>query len=124
MIRLAEARARCELREWVTVADAADAVDLVKESMFDSYSNDAGVADFRRASGRSGGALGEAKRLMGAMEARGRERGDVWFSMAEVCLLADELRLAVPCVMTLVDRLNEAGDLLKVGRKYRLLGVV
>ena len=48
----------------------------------------------------------------------------MWFSMAEVCLLADELRLAVPCVMTLVDRLNEAGDLLKVGRKYRLLGVV
>ncbi len=53
MIRLAEARAKCELRESVTAADAMDVVDIMKESLFDIFSDEFGHVDFRRSRGLS-----------------------------------------------------------------------
>lgn len=42
LIRLSEARAKVELREWVSEADARDVVDLMRESLFDAATDDFG----------------------------------------------------------------------------------
>ena len=53
LVRLAEARARVELREVATEADAADVVDLMRQTLFDEFVDEAGLLDFRRAGGKS-----------------------------------------------------------------------
>ena len=42
MIRLAEARAKIELREYVTKRDAEDVVEMVKMSLFDAVTDEFG----------------------------------------------------------------------------------
>jgi DNA helicase MCM8 len=42
LIRLSEARAKMELRDWVTEADATDVVDLMRESLFDAATDEFG----------------------------------------------------------------------------------
>jgi DNA helicase MCM8 len=55
MVRLAEARAKLELVEplWVTREHAADVVEIMKESLYDLFSDEHGHVDFRRTSGMS-----------------------------------------------------------------------
>eukprot|EP00124_Ichthyophonus_hoferi_P000656 Ihof_evm3s26 gene=Ihof_evmTU3s26 len=48
LIRLAEARARVELREVVTREDALDVIQIMKYSLFDTYSDGNGNFDFSR----------------------------------------------------------------------------
>jgi DNA helicase MCM8 len=45
LIRLSEARAKIELREWVTEADTADVVELMRESLFDAATDEFGWVD-------------------------------------------------------------------------------
>ncbi|KAJ9065482.1 DNA replication licensing factor mcm8, variant 2 [Entomophthora muscae] len=54
LVRLAEARAKMELRESVTEQDAYDVVELMKLSLFDAYADDEGVLDFQRSQHGSG----------------------------------------------------------------------
>jgi len=42
MVRLSEARAKMELRDYVTAADARDVVELMKESLFDAATDEFG----------------------------------------------------------------------------------
>ncbi|KAG6580586.1 putative DNA helicase MCM8, partial [Cucurbita argyrosperma subsp. sororia] len=51
LVRLAEARARVDLREKITVQDTMDVVEIIKESLYDKYADEHGVLAF----GRSGG---------------------------------------------------------------------
>ena len=53
LVRLAEARARVELRAVATVADAGDVVDLMRQTLFDEFVDEAGLLDFKRAGGKS-----------------------------------------------------------------------
>eukprot|EP00002_Diphylleia_rotans_P024947 TRINITY_DN4927_c0_g1_i6.p1 TRINITY_DN4927_c0_g1~~TRINITY_DN4927_c0_g1_i6.p1 ORF type:complete len:712 (-),score=116.81 TRINITY_DN4927_c0_g1_i6:41-2176(-) len=53
LIRLAEARAKVELREIVTRDDALDVVNIMKESLIDTLSDDMGHVDFKRSTGMS-----------------------------------------------------------------------
>uniref|UniRef100_A0A0D9WHF9 Probable DNA helicase MCM8 n=1 Tax=Leersia perrieri TaxID=77586 RepID=A0A0D9WHF9_9ORYZ len=53
LVRLAEARARVDLREEVTEEDAKDAIALMKESLYDKYVDEHGCVDFARSSGMS-----------------------------------------------------------------------
>jgi DNA helicase MCM8 len=54
MIRLAEARARCELREIVTAADARDVVAIMKHSLWESYDNGRGGVEIARSQNGAG----------------------------------------------------------------------
>jgi DNA helicase MCM8 len=54
LIRLAEARAKMELRETVTEADAQDVVELLKHSLFDTYEDEVGNLDFSRSQNGTG----------------------------------------------------------------------
>ena len=54
LIRLTEARARLELREEATEQDAKDVVEVMKFSMFDTFSDEFGMLDFQRSQHGSG----------------------------------------------------------------------
>ena len=53
LIRLSQARARLERRSEVSVQDAKDIVELMKESLFQVLSDEMGMIDFQRTTGMS-----------------------------------------------------------------------
>lgn len=53
MVRLAEARARLELRDQVTKQDAEDVVQIVRQSLKEAFEDDFECFDFRKTSGMS-----------------------------------------------------------------------
>ncbi|XP_039007841.1 probable DNA helicase MCM8 [Hibiscus syriacus] len=53
LVRLAQARARVELREETTAQDAKDAVEIMKELLYDKYVDEHGFVDFGRSGGMS-----------------------------------------------------------------------
>jgi len=53
LIRLAQARAKIELREEILEQDALDVVDIMKESLYNILLNENGQLDFRRSSGQT-----------------------------------------------------------------------
>ena len=50
MVRLAEARARIELRENVTAQDARDVVEIMRESLNQTYEDETGFGDYNNRS--------------------------------------------------------------------------
>lgn len=88
---------RCELRSEVTAADAADAVELMKESLFDSLQNQFGFADFGRSGGRSTGNK-QTRQFLGRLEQLSKEKGQPFFTIAELVTVIDDLQLPVPDV--------------------------
>nr|GEU65863.1 probable DNA helicase MCM8 [Tanacetum cinerariifolium] len=115
LVRLAQARARVELREEITVQDAMDVVEIMKESLFDKYVDEHGLVDF----GRSGGMSHqkEAKRFLSSLNKQSELTQKDCFSIAEMYSLADRIGLRVPDIDTFVENLNVAGYLLKKGPK-------
>lgn len=65
LVRLAEARARVDLREEITAQDALDVVEIMKESLYDKYVDEHGFVDFGRSGGMS--QQKEAKRFLSAL---------------------------------------------------------
>ncbi|KVH90487.1 AAA+ ATPase domain-containing protein, partial [Cynara cardunculus var. scolymus] len=136
LVRLAQARARVELREEITVEDAEDVVEIMKESLYDKYVDEHGFVDFDRSGGMSN--LKEGKRLLSALIKQSELEQKDCFSISvnrltfllmqycyqkqsckEIFSLADKICLRVPDVDMLVDNLNVAGCLLKKGPKFQ-----
>ncbi|PNW71712.1 hypothetical protein CHLRE_16g665950v5 [Chlamydomonas reinhardtii] len=126
LVRLAEARARAELRPVVERSDAEDVVDLVREALYDRFGADLalGCTDYRAGGGRAGSRGAETARFMSALRRQAEREGRCVFSSAELYSLANELSLAVRDVAAFVDQLNESGQLLKRGGgQYKVEGV-
>ncbi|XVE61753.1 hypothetical protein DITRI_Ditri06bG0065200 [Diplodiscus trichospermus] len=120
LVRLAEARARVELREEITAQDARDAVDIMKESLYDKYVDEHGLVDFGRSGGMS--QQKEAKRFLSALNKQSELQQKDCFSISEIYSLADRIGLRVPDIDTFVENLNSVGYLLKKGPKtYQVL---
>ncbi|KAH7866667.1 hypothetical protein Vadar_023432 [Vaccinium darrowii] len=120
LVRLAEARARLELREEITAQDALDVVEIMKESLYDKYVDEHGLVDFCRSGGMS--QPKEAKRFLSALNAQSELLQKDCFSISEIYSLADRIGLRVPDIDTFVDNLNSANFLLKKGPKtYQVL---
>ncbi|KAL4031889.1 hypothetical protein IC575_010183 [Cucumis melo] len=120
LVRLAEARARVDLREEITVEDAMDVVEIMKESLYDKYVDEHGVLDFGRSGGMS--QQKEAKRFLGALNKQSELQQKDCFSISEIYSLADKIGLRVPDIDTFIENLNSVGYLLKKGPKtYQVL---
>ncbi|XP_010543366.1 PREDICTED: probable DNA helicase MCM8 [Tarenaya hassleriana] len=120
LVRLAEARARVDLREEITVQDALDAVEIMKESLYDKFVDEHGVVDFGRSGGMS--QQKEAKRFLSALDKQSALQQKDCFSISEMYSLADRIALRVPDIDTFLENLNIAGYLLKKGPKtYQVL---
>ncbi|KAJ0476592.1 putative DNA helicase [Helianthus annuus] len=120
LVRLAQARARVDLREEITVEDAMDVVEIMKESLYDKYVDEHGFVDF----GRSGGMSNqkEAKRFLSALNKQSELEQKDCFSISEIYILADRIGLMVSDVGEFVENLNNVGYLLKKGPKtYQVL---
>ncbi|CAI7776353.1 unnamed protein product [Closterium sp. NIES-54] len=113
LVRLAEARARVELREEVTEADAQEAVELMGECLLDKLSDEAGNIDAGR--GGSSSKSKESKRFLATLQRTAKQAIKTCFSRKELAQLADDMCLRVPDLDALIDSLNEAGFLLKKG---------
>ncbi|OAY84810.1 putative DNA helicase MCM8 [Ananas comosus] len=115
LVRLAEARARLDLREEVSAEDAKDVVEIMKESLYDKYVDEHGFVDFGRSGGMS--QQKEAKRFLSALNKQSELQQKDCFSISEIYSLADRIGLRVPDIDTFVDNLNSVGYLLKKGPK-------
>ncbi|KAK7337029.1 hypothetical protein VNO77_17587 [Canavalia gladiata] len=120
LVRLAEARARLDLRIEITAQDAMDVVEIMKESLYDKYVDEHGVVDFGRSGGMS--QQKEAKRFLNALNKQSELEQKDCFSVSEIYSLADRISLKVPDIDTFIDNLNSVGYLLKKGPKtYQVL---
>ncbi|XP_024028712.1 probable DNA helicase MCM8 [Morus notabilis] len=120
LVRLAEARARLDLREEITVQDAMDVVEIMRESLYDKYVDEHGFVDFGRSGGMS--QQKEAKRFLSALNKQSELQQKDCFTISEIYSLADRIELRVPDLDTFVDNLNSVGYLLKKGPKtYQVL---
>ncbi|CAM8913665.1 unnamed protein product [Rhodiola kirilowii] len=120
LVRLAEARARVDLREEITAQDATEVVEIMKESLYDKYVDEHGIVDFGRSGGMS--QQKEAKRFLGALNKQAELQQKDCFSISEIYGLADRIGLNVPDVDTFIENLNCVGYLLKKGPKmYQVL---
>ncbi|CAD6333579.1 unnamed protein product [Miscanthus lutarioriparius] len=109
LVRLAEARARVDLRDEVTEEDAQDVVDIMKESLYDKYVDEHGYVDFARSAGMS--QPKEAKRFLNALNKESELQQKDCFSKTELFTLADKISLRVPDLDALVEKMDiEAGD--------------
>ncbi|OVA18173.1 Mini-chromosome maintenance [Macleaya cordata] len=120
LVRLAEARARLDLREEISAQDALDMVEIMNESLYDKYVDEHGHVDFGRSGGMS--QQKEAKRFLSALNKQSELQQKDCFSISEIYSLADKIDLRVPDMDTFVDNLNSVGYLLKKGPKmYQVL---
>ncbi|KAH9735457.1 putative DNA helicase MCM8 [Citrus sinensis] len=120
LVRLAEARARLDLREEITAEDALEVVEIMRESLYDKYVDEHGSVDFGRSGGMS--QQKEAKRFLSALNKQSELLQKDSFSISEIYSLADRIGLRVPDIDIFVDNLNTAGFLLKKGPKtYQVL---
>lgn len=119
LVRLAEARAKIELREEVTEQDAQDVVDLMSESLFDKLVDENGRIDVGRNGGMSKSK--ETKRFMGYLAKLAAKGDKPCYSRKELAEIADNISLNVPHLDDVIDKMNEAGFLLKkAGGKYEV----
>eukprot|EP00268_Persea_americana_P053269 TRINITY_DN6019_c0_g1_i1.p1 TRINITY_DN6019_c0_g1~~TRINITY_DN6019_c0_g1_i1.p1 ORF type:complete len:780 (+),score=167.53 TRINITY_DN6019_c0_g1_i1:142-2481(+) len=89
LVRLAEARARLDLREEITAQDALDVVEIMKESLYDKYVDEHGFVDFARSGGMS--QQKEAKRFLNALNKQSELQQKDCFSISCFKSIPDEL---------------------------------
>jgi DNA helicase MCM8 len=126
LIRLSQARARCEFRDAVTKKDAEDVICLMQASLSDIHTvDDSGKTDFGRG-GASGLSMGKSvKALLRVLQARNRTGMD-YISRAEIKELAKSIKINDPLQIDLViQQLNEHGHILIApGGNYQISSLI
>lgn len=123
LIRLTEARARCELREEATDKDALDVVQIMKFSMIDTYSDEFGSLDFQRSQHGSGtSSKSQMKKFVSALQRMADAQYKSIFSFDEMREIAKQAKLDIRNFGDFVSSLNLQGYLIKKGNKvYQLI---
>jgi DNA helicase MCM8 len=121
LVRLAQARAKLELREIVTDEDAWDVVEIMKESLYDVLTDEYGQVDFRRNTGTS---IKKESLLFVEDITRISNTDDVSiFSRDELYDIFKQRSKSGQGFDKMLDQLNMNGYLLKTGqngRQYKL----
>jgi DNA helicase MCM8 len=113
-VRLAQARAKIELRETVTEADALDVVSLLEQSLLETFRTDAGTFDF----GRRGMSLAkQVKAFVGELNRQATNRNSSLFQTSDLLEIAGRMSLGVADFHGFLDTLNEQAYLLKKGSR-------
>ena len=116
MIRLAEARARVELRETVTEQDAMDVIEIMKFSLWDTYEDSKGNVVFERSQHGSGTSKSANIRKMAAeLQRLARSTGNNRFSKDALQALCQQL--GVVRSVEMIDTLNMQGYLINKGNR-------
>jgi DNA helicase MCM8 len=119
IIRLAEARAKAELRELVTEQDAKDVVEIMKESLCEIFSDGNGRLDFNKSKGMSKSK--KVKSFVSFLDRESKNSETKIFSMQELYNFSKDCRIEVENFREFVELLNQQGVLLKKpNNRYQL----
>ncbi|XP_068237217.1 DNA helicase MCM8-like [Palaemon carinicauda] len=123
LIRLSEARARCELREEATEDDARDVVEVMRFSMMDTFSDEFGLLDFQRSQHGAGASnRGQMKKFIAALQRMSDNTYKSTYSIDELRQLARQVNIQVSDFRDFLESLNHQGYLLKKGSNvYQLM---
>ncbi|KAL0485651.1 DNA helicase MCM [Acrasis kona] len=112
LVRLAQGRAKLELREVVTIQDAFDVVEIMQESMYDILTDEFGQVDFRRNAGSTKGR--DVNRFIDDLTRRGNHEGRSTFSKAELFhIYKNELHMDGTHFEKFIEKLNFDGYFIK-----------
>eukprot|EP00049_Salpingoeca_infusionum_P023208 m.10918 g.10918 ORF g.10918 m.10918 type:complete len:726 (+) comp5632_c0_seq2:200-2377(+) len=122
LIRLAEARARAELREEVSARDAADVIEIMRNSLFDTYCDEFGRPDIQRSQFGSGmSKKAQTKVFVAELSRISDATYNTMFSIDQLKTVAQDMGLQVENFHEFISSLNFQGYLLKKGPStYRL----
>ncbi|KAJ2254095.1 DNA replication licensing factor mcm8 [Coemansia sp. RSA 455] len=122
LVRLAEARARAELREVVTEADAENVIEIMKYSLFQTYEDEEGMMDFGRSQmGTGTSRTSDIKRFVERLHRISEETYNNMFTYDMLLRTATEMNLRFSNFQDVVDKLNNQSYLIKKGpRSYQL----
>ncbi|KAJ1849822.1 hypothetical protein LPJ70_000224 [Coemansia sp. RSA 2708] len=133
MVRLAEARARAELREEVTASDADNVVEIMRYSLFQTYEDEEGTMDFSRSQMGTGvSGTSDVKRQVTFSQAEhvmfvarlhrvSEETYNNMFTYSMMQTIAADMGLRFGNFQDIVDRLNNQNYIIKKGpRSYQL----
>ncbi|KAI9340418.1 Minichromosome maintenance deficient 8 [Zopfochytrium polystomum] len=125
MIRLAEARAKCDLRDHVTKEDAEDVVAVMKFSLWDTYQDNLGNIDFQRSQlGTGSSKRGEPKKFISYVSKIAMETGIDRFNLEQLHQMAKDIGIRVDDFRDFVESLNNQGYLLKKGPRLYTVSTV
>ncbi|CDF38674.1 DNA replication licensing factor MCM8 [Chondrus crispus] len=121
LVRLGEARARAVMRTVVTAQDARDVIEVMRESMIETLTDESGTLDLGRASGMSRSR--DARRFVSAMHAEAKRGRSAMFSRKMLRGVAESIGISGERFQTLVETVNHQGYLMKKrGGKWELQG--
>lgn len=120
LIRLAEARAKLELREVVTEQDAKEVIEIMKYSLRDAVDPDGFETVDVLQTGKAG-----IKKMVSifikALQTKARNSGKSEFTTQELYTLSKEIKLNLPSFTEFIEYLNDQNYLLKKGSQlYKL----
>jgi DNA helicase MCM8 len=118
LIRLAQARAKIELRETATQRDAEEVVQLMKDAIFEAAMGEGGDLDFARVAGGSGMSMGKQVKLFVRMLSNAAARkGSSLFTREELRSVAEvlQLKFATCTFGDFLEVLNQQNYILKKG---------
>lgn len=115
LIRLSQARARCELRQTVTEQDAIDVIEILKQSLIETHTNEMGELDFGRSGGMS--LTKKVKSYMACLKKNVRERNTEVFTFDQLLAMANRMGLKVDNFYDFLEILRNECYLLKKGPK-------
>lgn len=113
LIRLSEARARAEMRTVVTRQDARDVIEIMRESMIETLTDETGVLDLGRASGMS--RHKDAKRFVAALHAEAKRRREAIFDRKGLKAVAERIGIEGERFERLIETVNHQGYIVKKG---------
>ena len=125
LIRLAEARAKVELRNEVTEADARDVIEIMKMSLRDALDADHG---FETVNLGTTGRRGQQKMVhafVKELQKQARQRGDADFTKSDMWAIAQQLKfIPASSFEDFIDSLNHQGYLLRNSNKsWKVFGI-
>lgn len=117
LIRLTQARARCELREEATGRDAQDVIEVMRFSMKDTFTDDLSLVEFQMSLGQAKtGSRGPVKKFIGGLNQLSEKTCKSTFSVSEMKQLIKQMNLKVPDFGDFLANLNHHGYLIKKGQ--------
>lgn len=121
LLRLAEARARSELRDEVTEEDARDVMDIMRASFAHTVVDEFGKVDFQKVAGGRGKAK-ETRRVVAELTRMSEQKESALFHVEELKETSERLKVSsFPSFEEFLEHLNAQGYVLKRGPKLYCL---
>lgn len=120
LIRLSEARARAVMRTVVTAEDARDVIEIMRESMIETLTDETGAVDLGRASGMSKST--DARRFINALGCEAKRRRSAEFDRRTLKGIAESIGIIGERFDRTVESVNYQGVLIKKRKTWILQG--